>query len=111
MNNEHAYLESLCLTSERGEKLFSADVLRQIAADISSRIIEAFHHLPNSEITFLLKTGSAIVKALIEGKQLPSTEMSLCIHKVTGVSIDWILTGKGAKHTNLVEFYNAFEEI
>jgi hypothetical protein len=107
MNNGHVYLEPLCSTSERGEKLLSDDAMRQIAADISSRIIEAFHHLPDSEITFLLKTDSATVKTLIEGEQLPSTEMLLCIHKVTGVSIDWILTGKGANCPNSVEFFIA----
>ena len=90
--------EPLCETDEKCEKLFSKSEMECLASNISRRILEAFHFLPEREIAFLLRTNSVHIKAFIEDGELPSTEMLLSIHKVTGVSIDWILTGQGAKY-------------
>jgi hypothetical protein len=106
--SEKERVASRC-TSERGETLFSDNELRLIADDISKRIIEAFEYLPLSEITFLLRTNSATVRSFIEGGKMPSVEVLLGINRITGVSIDWILTGKGEKHPSLVEVFNSLE--
>jgi hypothetical protein len=109
MNKEEDKFESLCSTSEKGEKLFSDSEVHQITIEIGRRIVEAFDYQSDAEIAFLLKTKIASVKLITEGEEFPPTEMLLCIHKITGVSIDWILTGEGTKHKNLVEFLTVSE--
>ena len=98
MNNQLDITEPLCMTSEKGEKIFSAGEMTQIKNNIGSRIVEAFNYQPDLEIAFLLKSNCRTVKSITEGEELPGTEMLLTIHKTTGVSIHWLLTGEGAKH-------------
>lgn len=62
---------------------------------VGGRIVEAFDFSAETEIAGLLKISCKTVRRLTENEELPTTEMLLCIHKLTGVSIDWILTGEG----------------
>jgi hypothetical protein len=87
----------LCMTSERGEKIISVSEMSQIKNSVGRRIVEAFNYHPDSEIAFLLKTNSKTVKSFTEGEELPATQILLSIHKITGVSIHWLLTGEGTK--------------
>lgn len=103
MNKRNLCPEPLCETSEKGEKLFIKAEIEQIGNEIGKRIVEAFHFLPDSEIALLLKTNSTVIRSIIEDGTLPPTEILLGIHKITGVSIDWLLTGKAAKNENMVK--------
>jgi plasmid maintenance system antidote protein VapI len=100
--NAHSYtFESLCATFERQEQVFSDDEMRRVTTAIGGRIVEAFNFLSEAEIASLLKTSCKTVRRLIESEELPTTEMLLCIQKVTGVSIDWILTGEATQKASL----------
>src|SRR4051812_38023236 len=110
MNEREKIKEQSCGTSERGGVLISKEEMVKIKADIGKRIVEAFSYQPDAEIACILKTKCAIVKSVTEGEELPSTEMLLCIHKATGFSIHWILTGEITKHTNFTEFYVVSDE-
>src|SRR5438309_9320633 len=90
--------EPMCETSERGEKLLSRDEMLPLALEIGRRLIEVFGYHGISNIVFRLKSNSCEINSIINGEILPSTELLLGIHRVTGVSIDWLLTGVGAKY-------------
>src|SRR5215216_2456728 len=92
--------EPLCETDEKNEKHFTEAEIGQLASETRHRILEVFHYLRDREIAFLLKTNSAKVKSFTQDGELPSTELLLNIHRITGVSIDWLLTGEGAKYRN-----------
>jgi hypothetical protein len=89
--------EPMCETSEKGERLFSRNEILPIALEIGQRILEIFGYQEISKITFRLRSGSRDVNAIVNGEVLPSVELLLGIQKITGASIDWILTGKGDK--------------
>lgn len=55
--------EPLCITSEKGEVIFSKAETRQIKADIGRRIVQTFNYQPDSKIAFLLKTNCATVRS------------------------------------------------
>lgn len=95
--------EPLCETDEKNEKHFSEVEIRQVVSETRRRILEVFHYLADREIAFLLKTNSAQVKAVTKNGELPSTELLLNIHRITGVSMDWLLTGEGAKYKNTMK--------
>ena len=88
------------MTSERGEVIFSVEETTRIGTAIAARIVEAFRYQPISEIAFLLKTNTEKVRSFLEGEEFPSIEMLLSIRRTTGVSIDWLLTGEGAKYVH-----------
>jgi hypothetical protein len=86
--------EPLCATSEKCErKLIPQNELQQITADIGRRIVEAFDYRSDYEIAVILKTSRKAVECLTTGDRLPDVETLLLIHKATGVSLDWLLTG------------------
>ena len=88
----------LCLTSEKRESFAAHLEVKQIQNDISARIVEAFDFQPDSEIAFILGTSCKAVRLFTEGNRLPSSKMLLRIHKTTGISIHWLLTGEGSKY-------------
>lgn len=90
--------EPMCETSERGEKLIPRDEILPIALDIGRRIMEVFGYQQISNIVFRLKSNKAEINSVINGETLPSTELLLGIHNMTGASIDWLLTGNGSKY-------------
>ena len=87
----------MCETSEKGERLISRAEVLPIALDIGRRILEVFGYQKISNIVFRLRSTSAEIGAVVNGESLPSTELLLGIHKTTGASIDWLLTGNGTK--------------
>ena len=91
--------EPMCETSERGEKILSRDEMLPLALEIGRRLIEVFGYHGISNIVFRLRSNSDEINSIINGEILPSTELLLGMHKVTGVSIDWLLTGKGARYS------------
>src|SRR5262249_47263794 len=90
--------EPMCETSERSEKLISREQMLPIALEIGHRLLEVFGYQKISSIVFKLKANSNEIHSILNGEKLPSTELLIGIHKVTGVSLDWLLTGKGAKY-------------
>ena len=88
----------MCMTSEKRVGLVAHLEMKQTQNDISARIVEAFDFQPDTEIAFILGASCKTVKLFTEGKKLPSSKMLLRIHKTTGVSIHWLLTGEGAKY-------------
>lgn len=99
------------MTSEKGEEFFSEKEISRITANIGRRIIEAFNYQPDAEIAFILKTSCTTVKSYTENEELPTVEMLLSIHKMTGVSIHWLLTGEGTKYANFGGHLIASEEL
>jgi hypothetical protein len=89
--------EPMCETSEEGERLFSKNEMLPAALDIGRRILELFGYQEISKIIFRLKSNSREINEVINGDALPSAELLLGIQKMTGASIDWILTGHGNK--------------
>ena len=105
MNKGNINFEPLCETSEKGEKLFIKSEIDEIGVEIGKRIVEAFNYQPDTEIAFLLKTNSDTIKSFTEDGKLPPTEILLGIHKLTGVSIDWLLTGKASPSAKVVKLH------
>ena len=97
MRDHNREREPMCETSEKGERLFAREEILPISLEIGRRIMEIFGYQRISDIVFRLKSTSAEINAVINGQNLPSTELLLGINKTTNASIDWILTGKGAK--------------
>jgi hypothetical protein len=93
--------EPLCETSERCEPILSDDELERMKSDVGRRIAEAFEYRSDREIACLLKTSCKSVNAFLVGEEFPSVEHLLLIHCVTGVSLDWILTGEEARVSGL----------
>jgi chromosome partitioning protein len=67
---------------------------------VGKRLKEAFDYAPNSEIANSLKIANSAVTAYMNGR-IPPIEKLIEINKITGYSIDWIVTGEGEKKTNL----------
>lgn len=87
----------MCETSEEGERLFSRESLLPTALEIGGRILALFGYQKMSNIVFRLRVNSRELAAVINGEHLPSAEMLLGIRKITGASIDWVLTGEGSQ--------------
>jgi len=89
--------EPMCETSERGERLLARDEFLPTALEVGQRILEIFGYQEISKIVFRLRSNSREINAVVNGDSLPSAELLLGIQKLTGASIDWILTGNGNK--------------
>ena len=87
----------MCETSERCRPILSEDELEKMKADVGRRIAAAFEYRSDREIACLLKASCKDVSAFLAGEEFPSTEHLLLIHCVTRVSLDWLLTGEGAR--------------
>ncbi len=97
MKDREREREPMCETSERCERLFTREEILPLSLEIGRRVMEVFGFQRIANIVFRLRSTSAEINAVINGEMLPSTEMLLGIHKTTGASIDWILTGTGSK--------------
>jgi hypothetical protein len=84
---------------------FSGEELGQIKYDIGRRLVEAFDTDNLTVIANSLKTTPTVVREYVEGRRFPAPEMQLQFYRSTGISIHWLMTGKGAKR---VEFKNVF---
>jgi hypothetical protein len=89
--------EPMCETSERCERLLSEGDLLPVSLDVGHRILEVFGFQSISKIVFRLRSTAHEINDVINGEALPSVEMLLGIQRITGASIDWLLTGKGDK--------------
>jgi len=89
--------EPMCETSEKGERLLARDEFLPTALEVGQRILEIFGYQEISKIVFRLRSNSREINAVVNGDSLPSAELLLGIQKLTGASIDWILTGNGNK--------------
>jgi len=87
----------MCETSEEGERLFTRESIQMTSFDIGERILSLFGYQKLANVVFRLRIDSHELSAVIDGDELPSVEMLLGIQKITGASIDWILTGKGSQ--------------
>ena len=96
--------EPMCATSEKGERLIDRQEMLPISLEIGKRILEVFGNQQISNIVFRLRSNHDEIDSVINGDSLPSTELLLGIHKLTGVSIDWLLTGIGTRYLNMPEF-------
>jgi hypothetical protein len=94
--------EPMCETSEASEKLIPSSELLPIKLGIGRRILEVFGYQGLASLVFRLKSNHDEIDAVINGDKLPSTELLLGINKLTGASIDWLLTGVGEKYVNVV---------
>jgi hypothetical protein len=89
--------EPLCETSEPGEKLFDAKTSESIRIGIGWRFLEIFDFATMREIGFRMKTNSAHIRAIVEGRESPPAEMLVKIYE-KGISLDWLFTARGPKH-------------
>lgn len=97
MRNTKDRYEPMCETSEEGERLFTPEAIHVTSFDIGERILSLFAYQTLSDIVLRLRMNSHELSAVINGHEMPSVEMLLGIQKITGASIDWILTGTGYK--------------
>lgn len=93
--------EPMCETSEPGERLIPRQEMLPISLEIGRRVLEVFGYQSIAAIVFRLRSSRDEIDAVIDGKRLPSTELLLGIHKLTGASIDWLLTGQGARYIDI----------
>jgi transcriptional regulator with XRE-family HTH domain len=89
--------EPVCQTSEPGERLLAERDLLPVSLDIGRRILDVFGYQEISNIVFRLRSTPGEINAVVNGEMMPSVEILLGIQKLTGASIDWLLTGKGNK--------------
>ena len=87
----------MCETSEPGERLISREDVLPISLEIGRRILEVFGFQSLTTIVFRLKSTKREIDEVVNGEMLPTAELLLGIKKVTGASIDWILTGEGLR--------------
>ena len=86
----------VCETLERTQQLFTEERVDRVRMGTANRVLEAFDHRPVMEIAAALKIDCETVRSVISGDALPATEMLIAIKEVTGVSIDWLLSGYSA---------------
>ena len=98
MKGDRRNNEPLCETSEKGEKLFTREELVPVGLEIGRRLLEIFGYQRISTIVFRLRSTADEVNAIVNGEKMPSVELLLSVHQITGASIDWLLTGKGNKY-------------
>lgn len=89
--------EPLCETSEPGERILSRDEVLSTTLAIGRRILEIFGYQDIANIVFRLRSRRSEIDAVVSGEAMPSVELLLAIRKVTGVSLDWLMTGEGQK--------------
>jgi transcriptional regulator with XRE-family HTH domain len=96
------------LPSPAHEERFSDDEMSEIKREFSKRLLEAFNDIP-ATIARRLKTNNATVMPYVKGERLPIAEMLIQIHRETGVSLNWLLLGKGRKYVEYEQVFKADE--
>lgn len=102
MSRAYRELEPMCETSEPGERLISREELLPISLAIGQRILEVFGYQKISGIVFRLRSTKREIDGVVNGEKMPTSELLLGIRKVTGASIDWILTGLEPRYVGQV---------
>lgn len=98
------------LSQESSNKRFSDDERSQTMLDIGRRLQEAFETDSLTIISEGLGTTPTTVKQYLIGNRFPAPEMLIQFNRSTGISIHWLMTGKGPKFINLRPEYSAEEE-
>lgn len=78
------------------ERFFDGE-LEEVMKGFAVRLREAFDGANDSEIARQCGTTQATVREYTGGRRLPIPEILLHISRRKGVSIDWLLTGRGTK--------------
>lgn len=94
-------------TREASQERFSDDELDRLKVDFAKRLLEAFNNISPAEIARRLKTSDATVSYYLKQSRLPISEMLIQIYKATGISLNWLLLGKGRKY---VEYEQGFSD-
>lgn len=76
---------------------FSDEEMVEIKRVVGKRIKEAFGDATDTAIARRCRTTPTTIKAYTDGERLPVAEMLMQMHRATGVSLDWLLLGKGQK--------------
>lgn len=85
-------------TAPAAQERFTDEELYVIRHDFAGRLADTFRGLKQRDIARKLLTTETTVAPYLKGDRLPTTEMLLQIHRASGVSIHWLLTGQGAKY-------------
>jgi hypothetical protein len=92
---------------EDDSERFTAEEMAEIKRGFAKRLKEAFNHASNADIARLCKSPNNTIKPYTDAERLPVAEMLIQMHRASGVSLDWLLLGKGGKR---VETGNIFTE-
>lgn len=76
---------------------FSDEEMAEIKQTVGKRIVEAFGDANDTDIARRCLTTPTTIKFYTDGTRLPIAEMLLQMHRATGVSLDWLLLGKGQR--------------
>jgi transcriptional regulator with XRE-family HTH domain len=101
------FLGSSGKAASEGYERFSDAEMAEIKKCFAKRLREAFGNASNAEIARRCKTADTTIKPYADGERLPIAEMLIQMHRASGVSLDWLLLGKGGKR---VETGNIFTE-
>jgi len=71
--------------------------LQEIMKGFAVRLRDAFDGANDNEIARQCGTTQATIREYTQGRRLPIAEILLHISRRKGVSIDWLLTGRGTK--------------
>ncbi len=86
-------LKPLPVASER----FTDEEFNRIKLDVAKRVLDAFSTDNMAEIARRCQTTNSTIKTYIDGDRLPIAEILIKMHRATGVSLDWLILGKGRK--------------
>lgn len=84
-------------SNPQAQERFTAEEFSEIKQVVADRIRQAFGGASNAEIARRCLTTNATIKTYTDGDRLPIAELLLQMHRATGVSLDWLLLGKGQK--------------
>lgn len=84
--------------------------LDRIKNEFGDRLRQAFDGATNAEIARRCDTTRAVIKEYVDGNRLPMAELLLRMRRATGVSIDWLLTGRGSRRVEISNVFSKEEE-
>lgn len=98
-------------TVKNDDERFSEEERKKLLIEFSKRFIDSFPGMNRAEIARRLKTTDTGVKLYAEGDRFPSVELLLQYSRVTGISVHWLLTGKGNKRIENQNWFTHEEEM
>lgn len=78
---------------------FSADEQQLMREEFALRLKIAFDNASNAEIARRLRTTDATVKLYVDAVRLPIFEILVEISRVTGINLNWLMTGRGPQRS------------
>lgn len=88
---------------------FSDEEMEQIKRDFANRLYEAFNAEKPTQIAQALQVPDATISYYVKALRLPVAEMLIQIHKKTGISLNWLLLGKGRKYIEYEQGFSSEE--